>query len=89
MDASDFLQDLIFIAAENADVIKEFEHHIDDLVVREKITDIYLRARLKKLSSRVHKLTADRSRQRKILKSPSQPNNMLVKRIAFRKAGRI
>lgn len=65
MDASDFLQDLIFIAAENADVIKEFEHHIDDLVVREKITDIYLRARLKKLSSRVHKLTADRSRQRK------------------------
>jgi hypothetical protein len=53
MDASEFQQDLVLIAVEEPDLIKEFEHQINDLVIREGITDVYLRVRLKKLATDV------------------------------------
>src|SRR5687768_6736286 len=65
MDDLDFQHDLILIAAEDSSVvIQAFEHRINDLVIRERITDIYLRGCLNKLTSDLEEFKLNRLKEK-------------------------
>jgi hypothetical protein len=64
MDNPEFQRDLLPIVVENFNVINEIEDRIDDMVIKEGITDVYLRLRLKKLveEAEEYKLSASKEK---------------------------
>jgi hypothetical protein len=68
LDNLDFLQDLVPITETSVNLIQEFEDRINDIVIREKITDIYLRTRLKNLAKELENFREDDNSKKSILR---------------------
>jgi len=83
-DSKDFTQDLKPIAINHKNIIQEFENRLNELVIKDTITDTFLKSRLKVFASEVSRSNLDSSQH---VKQPIKENDGLSSSTITKKQG--